>query len=119
MTGRQVVYVLLCILFSSQLAGCSRLKLAYQFADRLALIYVNRYTDLERPQKVSLRPYIQQRMLSHRREELPLYVAFLDDTYAAAADGLTRTEVEEVFESVTTLYKLAKQNTVPVGVQIL
>src|SRR5690606_14047478 len=61
----------------------------------------------------------RERHALHARDELPRYHDFLVETRRALQDGLTRAEVDAVFDGVETLGELGVRRTLPAISEIL
>lgn len=99
MNQRSWIARLLLWFFLSLLVGCSTLKLTYNFADWIVLWQIDRYFDLSMNQVSLLKGRLADLHVEHRNEALPLYAAFLVRIKTSWQDGLSREEVDAIFDS--------------------
>ncbi|WP_116368428.1 DUF6279 family lipoprotein [Parahaliea mediterranea] len=79
------------------LAGCSSTTFFYNRLDFLVPWYVDDYVELDSEQDQALEQLLQPFLAWHRREELPLYVALLDEAQGMLdSDGLSLAELREL-----------------------
>jgi len=78
------------------LAGCSSTTFLYNRAGFLIPWYLGDYVNLNRSQKDSLKEMLGPFLQWHRREELPLYVALLEDVEASLDAPPSAEWVEDV-----------------------
>lgn len=98
------MFVILGLLLVS-LSGCSAVRLAYEQGDWLLARYMDDWLDLDATQEQLLAVELERWMEEHRRYEIPLYLAFLRDFRSAAADGLTRAEIDRLFDTGAAVYR--------------
>ena len=79
------------------LSACSVLSVAYDNADRLALVWADDWFDLDRPQGQRFRERVRERMAVHRRDELPRYAAFLREVRGAVGGAPSAAELDALF----------------------
>lgn len=96
------------------LTGCSVLGLAYRNADRLIVMYADRWLDLGRTQERVLRDAVRARLSEHRTDELPQYSRLLRELREAHARGLQASDLEHLFGESRRLWRLAFARSVPV-----
>lgn len=101
------------------LAACSMANFAYDLAPRIAVRYVDDYLQLSNRQEARALELFRERHALHARDELPRYHAFLTETQRALQDGLTRTEVDTIFDGVRSLAELGIRRTLPAAAEIL
>lgn len=91
-----IVHVIgmLCLLLV--LPGCSALKLSYNNAPGFVSWWLDGYLDFTAAQKDQLRPQLEAVHAWHRQQELPAYIALLDEMQALAAANITPERVCEV-----------------------
>jgi hypothetical protein len=87
---RRVGLLLLLLL----LGACSSTTFVYNRLDFVLPWYLERYVDLDRTQREQLDELLAPLLEWHRREELPRYVAFLDDIERELDQTLTLAAVE-------------------------
>ena len=92
---------------------------AYDLAPRIAVRYVDDYLQLSNRQEVRALELFRERHALHARDELPRYYAFLQQTRASVQEGLTREEVDSVFDGVEALAELGVRRTLPAVAEIL
>ena len=85
---------MLCLLLV--LPGCSALKLSYNNAPGFASWWLDGYLDFTAAQKDQLRPQLEALLAWHRQQELPAYIALLDEMQALAPADITPDRVCEV-----------------------
>lgn len=71
------------------LAGCTSISLAYNQLPRLAAWWVDGYLDLDRSQRRKLDEQLVVWQTWHRQEELPQWIALVQQAEAGLRDGLT------------------------------
>lgn len=101
------------------LGGCSLVGLAYENADLWLLHEVDEYVVLRPAQRERLRVALRTRLEQHRARELPAYIDFLDRAHAAAADGLTTAEVEQLLARIQGLAAELVRETIPAVAPVL
>lgn len=107
------------VLAALALAGCSTIKFAYNNVDWLLLDQADYYLDLDDAQQERARQLLAARMETHRREELPIYVANLIQIRTMLADNLTPAEVEAIKQQIQGLYQRTMDDTIPGIVSVL
>ena len=60
-------------------AGCSLMRAGYDRLDWITLVWMDRYLDLNSDQKAALRPQLRQLLVWHRQNELPAYLALIEN----------------------------------------
>ena len=70
------------------LSGCSATQFIYNRVDILVRWYLDDYVSLDREQQVRFDARLETLLDWHRREELPAYVALLDDALTILDDGV-------------------------------
>lgn len=101
------------------LTACSMAGFAYDLLPRLAVRQADTYLQLSKRQEARALELFRERHALHARDELPRYYALLRKAERAAADGITREEIDEVLDEVEFLYKLAIERTLPAVAEIL
>lgn len=86
----------LSLLVLLTLGACSSTTFVYNRLDFLIPWYLGDYVNLNRPQKRSLDELLQPFLVWHRTEELPRYIALLDQLQQALDGELTAAQVETV-----------------------
>ena len=84
----------------STLAACSFTSLAYNSAPWFIENRIDDYFSLSRTQHKQVEADIDQLLLWHRRNELPQYVAVLDEFSGQFSDGLSREELRWLLEQL-------------------
>jgi hypothetical protein len=87
----------LIIVMATALVGCTT-KLAYRYADWYLLWKIDHYVDLSGQQRSYLRGRLKDLLAHHQREALPVYEQVLNEIKVKLADGLTREEVDWIFD---------------------
>lgn len=93
---RRCVIALLLLL----LVGCSSTTFFYNRLDHLLPWYIERYVDLDRSQRQLLDAQLAPLLTWHRREELPRYVALLDEFRAALDQPVTTATLQYFSEGM-------------------
>lgn len=113
MTALRVGRLSFAALLAAILAGCSLVQLAYNNADQWLLSEANRYLELTDQQRQQLRLALRQRLDQHRAQELSGFVGFFSEAERAAADGLSRDEVESLMNRLRQLAETSVAGTIP------
>ncbi len=92
--------LLIIILLSSGLSGCSTTQIAYNYADWLLIHRIDYYFGVTKMQNRFIKQRLTKHFAWHRQNELPLYAHFLVMLKAKAQDGLTQEELDWAFDSV-------------------
>jgi hypothetical protein len=87
------------------LAGCNKLGLLYDYADKLVLYNVEENFDLEKAQRVRLKEDVEAYFQWHRKAMLPAYADFLTFVADSARDGLRPDEIEAGYARYRELYR--------------
>ena len=85
--GRVTRLLAWCLVVAT-LTGCSATQLIYNRVDILVRWYLDDYVSLDREQQVRFDARLETLLDWHRREELPAYVALLDDALTILDDGV-------------------------------
>lgn len=110
---------ILLLLVAAVLAACSMADFAYSLAPRIAVRYVDDYLQLTNRQEARALEMFRERHALHARDELPRYHDFLVETRLAVRDGLTRADVDTIFDGVQSLAELGVRRTIPAAARIL
>ncbi len=94
------------------LASCT-LKMAYQYADWIALWSIDDYFDLNSEQKERLETTIQRHLTWHKNSELLTYVALLKELKQKSQDGLDFEEIDWFFTNIEQLRKNLVNRVLP------
>ena len=78
-----------CMLFVVILSGCSATQFIYNRVDILIRWYLDDYVALDRDQQARFTTRLDALLEWHRLEELPLYVALLDDALVILDNGVS------------------------------
>jgi hypothetical protein len=121
--GRPVLILFVILLTAAlTLAGCSRVKLAYNTADFFIQGYVNDYLGLTDAQKARWTPTLDAALAQHRAEELPYLAAFFDSALTEARRGFTPDGMDCLLDQFETLYRrhftLAAEAAAPLLAQL-
>lgn len=87
-------------LLAAALAGCSTLKLAYNNLPEFGYWWLDSYLDFESNQTPRVRNELDRLLAWHRREELPLWIAILQQAQAMAAQDVTPDQACELGEAI-------------------
>jgi hypothetical protein len=87
------------------LAGCNKIGLVYEFADKLVLYNVEENFDLDKEQRAALKDSVQAYFRWHRRNLLPAYADFLAYVADSARNGLRPEEVRTGMARFQELYR--------------
>ena len=98
--------------------GCSTVQFAYNNVDWVLINKIDHYLSLTATQREGARQIVAARMEVHRREELPIYIAKLQDIRVMLADNLSPTELEVIKKQIPAVYKRTMGDTIP-GIVIL
>lgn len=109
----------LLVLPLAALAACSMADFAYDLVPRIAVRYVDDYLQLSNRQEARALEMFRERHALHARDELPRYHDFLLQTRRALQDGLTRPDVDAIFDGVQALVELGVRRTIPAAAKIL
>jgi hypothetical protein len=115
---RNTVRVTLMVLVVAGLAACAP-TFAYRHADWLVVWKIDQYVELNREQRGFVKNRLKEHLARHRAEALPVYEQFLTEVKTRAADGLTRDEVDWVFERFQQLRADLIQRVLQDGVVLL
>lgn len=97
---RGLIGALLVVLLA---AGCSRVRMGYDWADFLIGYQLDDLFDLSSEQEEATEALIDAELAWHRAEELPKYAAFLGQITKAVETGLTEAELDRLFGHYQTL----------------
>ncbi|HEX7046504.1 MAG TPA: DUF6279 family lipoprotein [Gammaproteobacteria bacterium] len=109
----------LLLLSLAVLTACSMANFAYDLAPRIAVRYVDDYLQLSNRQEADALAMFRERHALHARDELPRYHDFILETRAVLEDGLTREDVDAIFDDVKALAELGVRRTIPAAAKIL
>lgn len=101
------------------LAGCSGLRLAYNQLPLLAGFWADRYLDLDRDQQRLFGTQFQAWQDWHRREELPRWVALLEQAKAALDGGVSRDELLALEQGARASAERCLQRAAPLAAPLL
>ena len=104
--------------FSLLSSGCS-IKFAYNNLDRFVLWGVSDYVDLTREQQTYLRREVNQALVWHRKNHLPMYAQYLQTFSQQASDEVTPAMLNGLFEQFFTWGGEVEQRALPVAVTML
>ncbi len=100
-------------------AGCSSLGLAYQQLPLAASLWMGRYLDLDSPQRQRLREQLRSWQAWHRREELPQWLALLQQAHHALEGGVSRDELAVLEGQVQASAERCLQQAAPLAAPLL
>lgn len=115
---RLVLSSLACLMIIT-LAGCSRIRLAYNQADFLLARYADDYLGLTGDQIDRWEPRLGRVLAAHRREELPYLAAYFDRVRTAARSGFPASESACLVGAFQDLYKRHIRLAVDLAVPLL
>jgi hypothetical protein len=98
--------------------GCSTIQFAYNNIDWVLVNKINHYLNLTAAQRKRAKQIVAARMEAHRREELPIYIATLQEVRVMLADDLSPAELEIIKKQIPAVYKRTMRDTIP-GIAIL
>jgi len=78
------------------LGGCALIKIGYENADTVGLLWINRYLDLTSEQKDYVKPRLRQLVSWHRKTQLPEYVTYATELKRRIAGDITAAEVAKI-----------------------
>lgn len=81
------------LLWLFAIAGCSSIKLGYDYADWYLVYRIDSFFDLNQEQEDFLNPRIDAFHAWHRKHELPRYILFLKETKSRFKDGLISEDI--------------------------
>jgi hypothetical protein len=111
--------VLLSLAALLAIAGCSSLTLAYQQLPLAAGLWANSYFDLDGAQRERLKAQIQSWREWHRREELPRWLALLQQAHQALEGGVTRDELLALEGAARASAERCLQHAAPLAAPLL
>lgn len=100
-------------------SGCSIRRLAYRFAPSLVMSAVDDAVGMTKAQKEWLRPQIATTLAWHRREELPRYIATIDELRGRLASGLKEEDAHWARDAMRNAFMRAAGQIVPVASEFL
>ncbi|MFN3304379.1 MAG: DUF6279 family lipoprotein [Roseateles sp.] len=101
------------------LVGCSSLTLAYGQLPLLAGLWADTYLDLDRDQRTLLNQQLRAWQAWHRREELPHWVALLQQARAAMDGGVTAAELLALERDARASAERCLQHAAPLAAPLL
>ena len=87
------------------LCGCSKLRLAYEYADWMLLFSVNNNFDLDKTQSESLKRDVKEYFSWHRREMLPRYAHLLLRASNKIKSGGRPDDYDSIYREFRVLYR--------------
>jgi len=96
--------LLLLLLLTALIAGCSALRLGYREADIILAWRANTYFDLDAQQKREFNLRIDRLLQWHRYEQLPEYAVFTAAAINKAQHGLTREDIVWFIDGINARY---------------
>lgn len=99
--------------------GCSLAGFAYDLVPRLAVRHVDNYLQLNNRQSARALELFRERHQLHAHDELPRYYRLLEDMRSRGDEGMTRADLDAIFDQTRFLYHLAVERTLPAVAQIL
>lgn len=116
---RRLLWPALLALFGLLSAGCSSLTLGYGQAPRLLGWWVDGYLDLDRAQSRQLDAALRQLHDWHRRDELPQWVALLQDADATLSRGFSEADLQRLERAVDDSLRRTLQRAAPLAQPLL
>ncbi len=101
------------------LAGCSKLKLTYEYADWLVIYIVEDNFDLDKPQRVRFKDGVESYFRWHRKTMLPQYADLLSAAADSLGKGLRPDGVDTGYAHFKRLHRLTMEPTVDKAVDLL
>jgi hypothetical protein len=101
------------------LVGCSSLTLAYQQLPLLAGLWADNYLDLDSDQRSRLKQQLQVWQAWHRREELPRWIALLQQARTAMDGGVTAAELATLEREARASAERSLQHAAPLAAPLL
>jgi hypothetical protein len=92
----RIFRILIILLAVAVLSACTS-PFAYRHADWLLVWKIDQYFDLNRDQRAFVKGRLKEHLARHRTEALPVYEHFLTEVKTQATDGLTREELDWIF----------------------
>lgn len=86
-------------------AGCSKLKLGYEYADWLVIYSVHDNFDLDKSQRVRFKEDVEAYFKWHRKAMLPLYAGLLAGAADSLGKGLRPEGIDTAYAQFRTLYR--------------
>ena len=111
--------MLLLALMVFGLSGCNQVRFVYDRADWLVERWVDGKLDVTGRQLAQWRPELAAGLDRHRRDELPVLVAFLGRAEQAVAGGLDLGETACLFDVADKLYRRHARLAVEIAVPLL
>ncbi len=97
---RHIIGVLLVVLVTLGLSGCSAVKLSYNNAPELGYWWLDSYLDLNETQSLKLRSDLTALQIWHRQMELPHYVSTLEKLQRLAATEVSPLQVCSLYDEL-------------------
>lgn len=101
------------------LASCSSNRFVYNRADWLINWWVSDFVDFDREQQAVFDQRLERWLAWHRHEELPRYVALLEDLSAAVATELDEEQLQDFVERGEVAWRRLLQEAVREGLPLL
>jgi len=98
--------------------GCS-IKMLYNNADRFARWAANDYLQMDDTQEAYFTEEVKALHYWHRTEELPLYADYLDALPGKVAGGVDEAEVQDIFDTFYSWWKVIEAKSMPFITQML
>lgn len=99
-TLRHIIGVLLAVLMTLGLSGCSAVKLSYNNAPELLYWWLDSYLDLNETQSSKLRADLTELHAWHRQMELPLYLSTLEQLQRLAVTPASSPQICTLYDQV-------------------
>ena len=100
------------------LTGCSTLKLVYNQSDDLLYWWVDGYADLQETQKPLVRNALSDLQKWHRQQQLPEYIALLQEMRTMAPNDITPTQVCAMTEKMKNSFVTLLHHIEPASTQL-
>lgn len=101
------------------IAGCSSLTLAYQQLPLAAGLWANSWFDLDGAQRQRLKDQLQIWLAWHRREELPQWLALLQQAHQSLEGGVTQAELLALERAAQASAQRCLQQAAPLAAPLL
>lgn len=93
--------------------GCAMIRIGYENADTVGLIWFNRYLDLSSEQKDFVKPRLRQLVSWHRKTQLPDYVVIATDLQRRASGEVSVAEVTKIAADLKKRGEMMARHAIP------
>ncbi len=99
-------------------AACGMIKIGYQNADTVGLLWIDRYLDLTSEQQAWVKPRLRELVAWHRTTQLPDYAAFAARLQKLAERPITAAEVTALGKQLKQRADTAVEHALPVAADL-